>query len=113
MLPSQTQQIQAYRRQQVEAASPGQLVLIALEQGVAACRRGMRGRAQRAVEELIRALDFEQAEIAGGLLGLYDWVLRLLREGRSAEAAEILEELRRTWAEALRREEAGRRAPGA
>jgi flagellin-specific chaperone FliS len=112
MLPVQVQQIQAYRRQQVEAASPGQLVLIALEQGVAACRRGMRGRAQRAVQELIVALDFEQAEIAGGLLRLYDWVLQLLREGRSAEAAEILDELRRTWAEALRQEEANRRATG-
>jgi len=98
--------LRAYRRQQVEAASPGRLVLIALEQAVAACRRGLRGRAQRIVEELIRALDFDYPEAAGGMLALYDWVLRLLREGRIAEAGALLEELRATWAQALPAQEA-------
>jgi len=95
-------QMHAYRRQQVEGATPGRLVLIVLEQAVAACRRGLRGRAQRAVVELIGALDFVRAEeTAAGMLGLYDWTLRLLREGRCREAGDVLEELRATWAEAL------------
>jgi flagellin-specific chaperone FliS len=105
-------QLHAYRRQQVEAASPGQLVLMALEQGVAACRRGLRGRAQRVVQELIAALDFEQAEPAGGMLALYDWTLRLLREGRTAEAQRVLDELRGAWAQALRAQAETRRTAG-
>jgi flagellin-specific chaperone FliS len=105
-------QLHAYRRQQVEAASPGQLVLMAFEQGVAACRRGLRGRAQRVVHELIAALDFEQAETAGGMLALYDWILRLLREGRTAEAERLLDELREAWARALRAQEEARRTAG-
>lgn len=111
-MPVPIAQLHAYRRQQVEAASPGQLVLIALEQSVAACRRGLRGRAQRIVLELIAALDFEQAETAGGMLSLYDWALRLLREGRTAEAERLLDELRGAWAQALRAPEETRRTAG-
>jgi flagellin-specific chaperone FliS len=107
-LQLQASQIRAYRRQQVEAASPGQLVLIALEQGVAACRRGLRGRAQRVVEELIGGLDFEVEEVAAGMLALYDWALRLLREGRCDEAGAVLEDLRAAWATALIQDEEAR-----
>ena len=96
-----TPQVQAYRRQQLEAASPGQLVLFVLEHAVRACRLQDRRRARRAVEELIGGLDLEQPEGAGGLLVLYDWVLRLLREGRFGEAEQILDELRGSWAQAL------------
>lgn len=105
-------QLQAYRRQLVEAASPGQLVLMALEQAVAACRRGMRGRAQRIVEELIQGLDFQYPDVAGGMLALYDWILRLLREGRVREAAALLDELRATWAQALQAQAQQVQEPG-
>ncbi len=94
-------QIDAYRRQEIAAASPGQLVRIAFEQGVVACRRQDRRRASRIVHELAAALDPAQPQIAGRLLVLYDWVLRLLREGRFPEAERILDELRVTWTQVL------------
>ncbi len=90
-----------YRRQQIEAMSPEELVLVIYEQGILACRKKDHRQARRVVTELIGALDFEQEEIAGGLLSLYDWVMRLVREGEFDEAGRILTELHTTWKEAL------------
>lgn len=96
--------IQAYRRQQIAGASPARLLLLTYEQALAGCRRRDRFLARRAVEELIASLDFEH-QGAGGLLVLYEWVLRLLREGQFPQAEQILEELHTAWCGAL--EEAG------
>ncbi len=105
--------MEAYRRQQIEGLSPEELVLVAYEQGVLACKRKDRRRAIRVLEELIAALDFEYEQIAGRLLTLYDWALRQVREGNFDEARRILEGLRGTWAEALRRRKGEERAaPG-
>ena len=62
--------IQAYRRQQVAGAGPGQLLLIVYEQALAGCRRRDRFLARRAVEELVASLDLDH-EGAGGLLGVF------------------------------------------
>ena len=93
--------IEAYRRQQLEGMKPEQLVLVALEQGVLACRRREKRRAQRVVIELIGGLDFNYSEQAGGLLSLYDWVLQLLGEDRFEEAETVFDRLRAAWAQAL------------
>jgi flagellin-specific chaperone FliS len=95
--------IEAYRRQQLEAMTPEQLVLVAFGQGVRACRAKDKPRAQRVVVELIGALDFDHEEEAGRLLSLYDWVLRLLGEDRFEEAGSLLDRLRTAWDEALER----------
>jgi flagellin-specific chaperone FliS len=92
--------IRAYRQQQIEGASPGKLLLLTYEQALAGCRRKDRFLARRAVEELVGSLDLEQ-EGAGGLLVLYEWLLRLLREGEFAQAEQILEELHAAWSGAL------------
>ncbi len=97
----------AYRRQQLESMSPEQLVLVVYEQGVRACRRRDHQRARQAVELLIDGLDFEQGDVAGGLLVLYDWAMRLLRESRFEEAGDLLYELRGTWIEAMGKADGG------
>ena len=104
--------IEVYRRQQLEAMTPERLVLVALEQGVAACRRADKARAQRVVIELIGGLNFDYPEQAGGLLSLYDWVLQLLGEDRFAEAAAVIERLRTSWDQALAEGRSGAEAPG-
>lgn len=91
--------IDRYRRQQLESLRPEQLVLVALEQGIRACRCGDRRKARRVVQTLINGLDFDY-EVAGNLLMLYDWTFRLLREGRFTEAEQILTEVHATWARA-------------
>jgi flagellin-specific chaperone FliS len=93
--------IEMYRRQQLEAMTPERLVLVALEQGMRACRQADKARAQRAVVELIGGLNFDYPEQAGGLLSLYDWVLQLLGEDRLEEAAAVIDRLRGAWAQAL------------
>ena len=101
-----------YRRQQIEAMTPEQLVLIVYEQAILACRKSNRRRLRQAVEQLIWGLDFEQGEVADGLLLLYDWVLRQSREGNFAEAEKTLMQLRDTWKEVLRKERQAREESG-
>lgn len=95
--------IQAYRRQQLESMRPEELVLVVYEQGIRACREQNARKARRAVQMLINALDFD-FEVAGNLLTFYDWIYRLLREGQYEEAATALEEMRETWAAAIKQE---------
>jgi hypothetical protein len=103
--------IDVYRRQQLEAMKPERLVLVALEEGVRACRQADKARAKRVVLELIGGLGFDYPEQAGGLLALYDWVLWLLGEDRFEEAAAVIEPLRAAWAEALERQSCGDSPP--
>jgi len=93
--------IDLYRRQQNEAMSPEELVLVIYEQGILACRRKDHRLARRVITELIGALDFDHEEMAGGFLSIYDWVMRLVREGDFEEAGRILTELHATWKKAL------------
>jgi flagellin-specific chaperone FliS len=88
---------------------PEELVLVVYEQGIRACRERNARKARRAVQLLINALDFD-FEVAGNLLTLYDWVYRLLREGRYDEAATALEDMRGTWAAAIESERSRRAA---
>ena len=99
----------AYRCQQLESMTPEQLVLVAYEQGVRACRNHDRRRARCVIEHLIAALDFEQGSVADGLLLLYDWIHRLIRESKFQEAESTLEELRAAWVSAI---ETGKKRAG-
>ncbi len=96
--------IDAYRRQQLEAMSPEQLVLVAYDQGILACRNRDRRRARRVVWQLMSALDFERGDVADQLLLLYDWLLRVIREGNFAGGERIFTELRVTWLQAMNQE---------
>ena len=97
----ETPQIQAYRRQQVNGASPARLLLMTYERALTACRKRDRQRARLAVTELIAGLNFDYPQEAGRLLVLYEWVLRKLRAGEFAEAESVLSELNTAWTSAL------------
>jgi flagellin-specific chaperone FliS len=101
-----------YREQQVSTLSTGRLVLLALETALRACRKRQRGLLRRVLEELMAGLDLDQGEVAAGLLRLYEYMLRLSREGRLEEVQAMLQEVRDTWETALRAEEGGRYAAG-
>jgi flagellin-specific chaperone FliS len=95
--------LRAYRAQQIEGQDPGRTILLVYDAARAACRERRMRTALQAVEELAAALDLEQGQIAEGLLALYAYVMRRIREGAWEDALRILDELRDTWAEALDR----------
>ena len=96
-----------YREQQVNSLSTGRLVLLAYETALRACRRGQRGLLVKVLDELLAGIDLEQGgDIAAGLLRLYEYCHRLVREGRIEETEGILRDLRDTWEQAVLAEEA-------
>ncbi|MBK8231857.1 MAG: flagellar protein FliS [Candidatus Eisenbacteria bacterium] len=100
-----------YRQQQVSGLSTEKLLLLAMDTAVRACRQRRRGLLVQVLHELMAGLDLSGGEVAGNLLTLYEYLLRLTREGRLEEAQAMLEELRETWSRALNAE-AGRAAVG-
>ena len=116
------QAISVYRRQQVETASPGQLVVMlydacighckAAQDAIAAADRDRAARhllkAQDIIAELMSALNVGAGgELAVRLLSLYEYMYRRLVHAnvrKDAEAAReverLLAELRGAWAEA-------------
>lgn len=96
-----------YREQQVNSLSTGRLILLAYDTALKACRKGQRGLLVRVLEELLSAIDLEQGgEVAAGLLRMYEYCHRLVREGRIGEVEAILRELRDVWEKAVLADEA-------
>jgi len=94
-----------YREQQVTGLGTGRLVLLALETALRACAQGRRGLLTSVLTELMAGLDLDSGEIAAGLLSLYGYMLRRVREGELAEVQGMLQELRDAWEQAVRAEE--------
>ena len=89
--------LDSYREQEIQAMSTEQLVLVAYRLGLRALRKKDRRLATRVISELVNGLNFEAGEIAGRLLVLYDYMLRLVREGKFDEAEQMMAELHETW----------------
>lgn len=86
-----------YRKQEVMAATPLRLVIMAYDLAIRSCDQRDLEIASKAIGGLRDALDFEYAEVALNLLGLYQWVLKLIRKGEFDEAKKTLVELRDAW----------------
>jgi flagellin-specific chaperone FliS len=93
--------IAAYQKNEVNLASPGELLLKVYDIGIGACTRADAKQASAVVVELINSLNFEYASVTVGLLRLYNYCLDLIREQKFDETKHILSELRDTWAQAL------------
>ncbi len=86
-----------YRKQDVESASPIRLVIMAYDLAIRACDQKDFVTATKAVSALRNELDFNYAEVAVGLLNLYQWVLDCMRSGDYETAKHTLMELREAW----------------
>ena len=95
--------IEAYRTNQVMAASPGQLVLL-LYDHVIRClaNEDMRG-ASKGLVELMGSLDLDYQEVSGRLFSLYEYCLDLVKKSEYEQASNILTEMRQLWATAIDR----------
>lgn len=91
---------QTYRMNQINSASPLDLILITYDALLTSCGQRDLERTTRALSLLRNALDFSyDANIAMGLFRLYQYCAELAREGKFDEAAHIIRELRTTWAQ--------------
>jgi flagellin-specific chaperone FliS len=100
------QRHKAYMSVQVASNDPGELILLAYSAAIQGCEQRDMRRAGDAVCELMNGLDFTYQEIAGNLIVTYDWIFRLIKEGKFDEAKQFLTELREAWAKALENEAA-------
>ena len=96
-----------YKKTDVESASPVRLVVMAYDLAIKGCDQKDFETSAKAVMALQRALDFDYAEVAGGLLALYEWVMECLRARDFDAAKHTLMELRDAWATVEKRLNSG------
>jgi flagellar protein FliS len=87
--------------QDIAGKSPGELLLLLYETGVRACRRRDRQLAVGVLVELMGGVDIEQGEFTHGLIRLYDYALREVRENRYDFAETLMAQLGEAYREAL------------
>lgn len=93
--------LNSYIEHEVFSWTPEQLVLKTYDVFLAAYQRQDVVRMNRALVQLIDALNFEAGESAVRLYRLYEYCQRCLWERRYDEAAAIIRGLREAWAEAF------------
>ena len=91
---------QKYLEEQLYTMSPIELLVKLYDIAIEACNRKDRDRASRALVELISALNFDYAEIAGRFFHIYKFCMNRVKAGKFSEAKEMLQELRSAWMEA-------------
>jgi len=87
--------------QEIAGKSLGELLLLLYDTGLRACRRRDRRLAIGVLVELIGGIDVSRGEIAEGLIRLYDYSLREVRENRFEFAGRMMAELGQAFREAL------------
>jgi len=100
-------QANSYLVKEILEASPQKLVMKIYDFAIANCRRKDMGKTNKAVSELIVALNFETdevKEISFQLLRLYQFVQDQTRQGDFDIALKVLSGLRQTWYEAFEKE---------
>lgn len=91
---------QAYRMNQINSASPLDLLLMTYDAALVGCGQRDLRRTTQALALLRDALDFSYDEdVAMGLFRLYQYCADLARKGEFDEAAQLLRELRNSWAQ--------------
>jgi len=90
----------AYLMKEISEATPQKLIIKIYDLAIVCYQKGDFAKANRAVTELINALNFsdEKAkEISFGLLRLYQFTQEQARKGNLEVSIKILQELRDTW----------------
>ncbi|MCB0209142.1 MAG: flagellar protein FliS [Anaerolineae bacterium] len=91
---------QTYRANQVNGASPLDLLLMTYDAALIGCGQNNLSRTINALNLLRDSLDFSyDQEIALGFFRLYQYCADLARKGEFDEVATILRELRDAWAQ--------------
>lgn len=94
--------LSTYRQEQVVNLSPVEIINKIFSVAIQAIKKNDLQLAQRAINELIKGLNFEYQEMALSLYRLYQYSKHCLRQGKTGDAIEVLEELRSAWCEAFK-----------
>ena len=97
---NKTNRANAYLTKEILEASPQKLLLKVFDFAIANCKAGNMEKTNKALNELINALryDDEKAkEISIGLLKLYQFCQEQMRKGDTEIVYQILTDLRETW----------------
>jgi flagellar protein FliS len=97
-LPAQKNE---YLYNEIMNLSPVELILRIYDFAIVNCKRRDAEKANRALTELISALDFDYKDISLPLFKLYHYCQNEIRKGKFDNAISILQELRDTWAKAF------------
>jgi|WetSurMetagenome_2_1015567.scaffolds.fasta_scaffold359582_2 flagellin-specific chaperone FliS len=84
-------------RRAVDSASPLQLVGMAYDRAILACRRADAGRAEKAIGLVREVMNSLGPDDATELMASYDWCLDRVRKGEFAPAEQMLADLREAW----------------
>ncbi len=92
-----------YLVQKILTASPEQLIVYIYDAAIIACSRRDRMKASQAVQALINSLNFDsEKNIATKFFQLYHYILNQINSNNFNEARNLLDDLRKTWSEAMR-----------
>jgi len=91
-----------YKEQEIMAASPERLILYVYDHIIHCCAVKNSAGAIKGFAQLIDGLNYEYREIATGLLRIYDYCLRRLREEDYDEPYRIIKGLRESWDEGIK-----------
>lgn len=94
--------VNSYINNQIMGLNKGQLLLTVYDIAITGCQQQDSDKAIRAISELISALNFNHQDIALGLFKLYQYTIEQIRQKEYTESLTILQELRETWAIALK-----------
>lgn len=100
--PGPSTQKNPYLVQKVMSASPAQLISYVYDAGIKACAIRNRSEALRAVQVLTNALNYDKQEMSVTFYNVYRFINYTISQGKFAEAKKDLEDLKLTWAKAMK-----------
>jgi flagellar protein FliS len=100
-MEKETSTVRDYMEQDVAEKSTGELLLLLYDTGLRACRRRDRQLAIGVLAELMGGVDIDQNEVATGLIRLYDYALREVRENRFDFAEKLMAELGESYRQSM------------
>jgi flagellin-specific chaperone FliS len=107
MVASAQTATQSYRSNQINSASPLDLILMTYDALLMGCGQRNLDRTTRAISLLRNALDFSfDEDVALGLFRLYQYMAEQARKGEYDEVANLARELRDSWVQVKKQYEA-------
>lgn len=91
-------QIPGYLEQEVLLWSPEKITLKTYDLFIVSAKRRDARRMNKVLAELIGALNFEHGDLPQRLFRLYEYCQRCVAQNRFEEAADLVQDLRESWA---------------